>query len=135
MQARFVKAILMGNKNDVMDVRAIWMAVQQPSKKIVVKSEQQQTDWKDGRGRCRQDDSDALARIHNVIDKPPTYGYRRVWAILRRRSENEGIATINTKRVYHIMKQAALLLERKPAIPVSIRAHTGKVAVNESNQR
>nr|ELR5267775.1 IS3 family transposase [Providencia rettgeri] len=93
------------------------------------------SDWKDKRGRCPQDDSEALARIHNVIDKLPTYGYRRVWAMLRRQSENENIAMINAKRVYRIMKQSALLLERKPAIPVSKRAHTGKVAVNESNQR
>ncbi|EFB72110.1 putative insertion element IS2 transposase InsD [Providencia rustigianii DSM 4541] len=55
--------------------------------------------------------------------------------MLRRQSENEGIAMINAERVYRIMKQSALLLERKPAIPVSKRAHTGKVAVNESNQR
>lgn len=55
--------------------------------------------------------------------------------MLRRQSEHENIAMINAKRVYRIMKQSALLLERKPAIPVSTRAHTGKVAVNESNQR
>ncbi|EGK3843810.1 hypothetical protein IPA66_004434 [Escherichia coli] len=35
----FVKAFVMGNKNDVMDARAIWRAVQQPSKDIVVKTE------------------------------------------------------------------------------------------------
>lgn len=45
------------------------------------------------------------------------------------------IAMINAKRVYRLMKQSALLLERKPAMPVSTRAHTGKVSVNESNQR
>lgn len=33
------------------------------------------------------------------------------------------------------MRQNALLLERKPAIPPSKRVHTGKVAVGESNQR
>ncbi|XWR71244.1 IS3 family transposase ISEc27 (plasmid) [Providencia manganoxydans] len=93
------------------------------------------SDCKDGRGRYPQGDNDALARIHNVIDKLPMYGYRRVWAILRRQSENEGIAIINAKRVYRIMKQSALLLERKPEIPVSTRAHTGKVSVSESNQR
>lgn len=43
MQARFVKAFVMGNKNDVMDARAIWMAVQQPCKAIAVKSEEQQS--------------------------------------------------------------------------------------------
>ncbi|EKH4131478.1 IS110 family transposase, partial [Escherichia coli] len=33
----------MGNKNDVMDARAIWMAVQQPGKDIAVKTEEQQS--------------------------------------------------------------------------------------------
>jgi transposase len=42
LQGRFVKAFVMGNKNDVMDARAIWMAVQQPGKTIAVKSEEQQ---------------------------------------------------------------------------------------------
>lgn len=55
--------------------------------------------------------------------------------MLRRQSENENIAIINAKRVYRIMKQSTLLLGRNPAIPVSKRAHTGKMAVNESNQR
>ncbi|EOG3000530.1 IS110 family transposase [Salmonella enterica] len=43
MQGRFVKAFDMGNKNDVMDARAIWMAVQQPGKEIAVKTEEQQS--------------------------------------------------------------------------------------------
>ncbi len=38
---KFVKAFVMGNKNDVMDARAIWMAVQQPGKAVAVKSEGQ----------------------------------------------------------------------------------------------
>lgn len=93
------------------------------------------SDWKDKRGRPPQDDSDALTRIHNVIDKLPTNSSRRVWVMLRRQSENENIAMINAKRVYRIMKRSVLLQERKPAIPVLKRAHTGKIAVNESNQR
>jgi putative transposase len=72
--------------------------------------------------------------IH-VIGELPTYGYRRVWALLRRQSETDDMAVINAKRVYRIMRQNALLLERKPEIPPSKRAHTGKVAVGESNQR
>lgn len=43
MQGRFVKAFVMGNKNDMMDARAIWMAVQQPGRKIAVKTEEQQS--------------------------------------------------------------------------------------------
>ncbi|SQT44845.1 putative transposase, IS110 family [Escherichia coli] len=40
LQARFVKAFVMGNKNDVMGAQAIWIAVQQPGKKIAVKTEE-----------------------------------------------------------------------------------------------
>ena len=43
LQARFVKAFVMGNKNDVMDARAIWMAVQQSCKEIAVKTEEQKS--------------------------------------------------------------------------------------------
>ena len=43
LQARFVKAFVMCNKNDVMDARAIWMAVQQTGKEIAVKTEEQQS--------------------------------------------------------------------------------------------
>ncbi|EOY4662250.1 IS3 family transposase [Escherichia coli] len=92
-------------------------------------------DWKDGRRSRHSDDTDVLLRIHHVIGELPTYGYRRVWALLRRQAELDGMPAINAKRIYRIMRQNALLLERKPAVPPSKRAHTGKVAVKESNQR
>ncbi|EFO4397529.1 IS3-like element IS2 family transposase, partial [Escherichia coli] len=92
-------------------------------------------DWMDGRRSRHTDDTDVLLRIHHVIGELPTYGYRRVWALLRRQAELDGMPAINAKRVYRIMRQNALLLERKPAVPPSKRAHTGRVAVKESNQR
>ncbi|MBB8036070.1 IS3 family transposase [Escherichia coli] len=92
-------------------------------------------DWKDGRRSRHSDDTDVLLRIHHVIGELPTYGYRRVWALFRRQAELDGMPAINAKRVYRIMRQNALLLERKTAVPPSKRAHTGKVAVKESNQR
>ncbi len=92
-------------------------------------------DWKDGRRSRHSDDMDVLLRIYHVIGELPTYGYRRVWALLRRQAELDGMPAINAKRVYRIMRQNALLLERKPAVPPSKRAHTGRVAVKESNQR
>ncbi|MFA0959797.1 IS3 family transposase [Klebsiella pneumoniae] len=92
-------------------------------------------DWKDGRRSRHTDDTDVLRRIHHVIGELPTYGYRRVWALLRRQAELDGMPASNAKRVYRIMRQNALLLERKPAVPPSKRAHTGRVAVKESNQR
>ncbi|HHV2337248.1 TPA: IS3 family transposase [Escherichia coli] len=92
-------------------------------------------DWKDGRRSRHTDDTDVLRRIHHVIGELPTYGYRRVWALLRRQTELDGMPAINAKRVYRTMRQNALLLERKTAVPPSKRAHTGRVAVKESNQR
>ncbi|HHK9347057.1 TPA: IS3 family transposase [Escherichia coli] len=92
-------------------------------------------DLKDGRRSRHSDDTDVLLRIYHVIGELPTYGYRRVWALLRRQAELDGMPAINAKRVYRIMRQNALLLERKTAVPPSKRAHTGKVAVKESNQR
>ncbi|POR88057.1 IS3 family transposase [Shigella flexneri] len=92
-------------------------------------------DWMDGRRSRHTDDTDVLLRIHHVIGELPTYGYRRVWALLRRQAELDGMPAINAKRVYRLMRQNALLLERKPAVPPSKRAHTGRVAVKESNQR
>lgn len=35
---KFVKAFVTGNKNDIMDARAIWMAVQLPAKAVAVQN-------------------------------------------------------------------------------------------------
>ncbi|MDJ1167654.1 IS110 family transposase (plasmid) [Burkholderia gladioli pv. gladioli] len=42
LPAEFVKAFNIRNKNDAADARAIWFAVQQPSKPIAIKTEMQQ---------------------------------------------------------------------------------------------
>lgn len=42
MPGEFVKAFVMGNKNDAADARAIWAAAQQPGKSVAVKTETQQ---------------------------------------------------------------------------------------------
>jgi transposase len=42
MPEKFVKAFVIGNKNDPADARAIWMAAQMPSKAVAVKTEAQQ---------------------------------------------------------------------------------------------
>ncbi|WP_323957972.1 DDE-type integrase/transposase/recombinase, partial [Aeromonas caviae] len=65
----------------------------------------------------------------------PSYGYRRVWALLRRQSEATEQPVVNAKRVYRVMREHGLLLERKPAAPLAQQAHKGRVAVKESNRR
>jgi hypothetical protein len=53
----------------------------------------------------------------------PSYGYPRVWAVLRRRSEAGGDAPANRKRVDRIMKKHGLLLQKheicKPLLPIN----------------
>jgi hypothetical protein len=45
-----------------------------------------------------------LAQIKAVIGELPTYGYRRIHAILKRQALAAGLTPANHKRVYRVMK-------------------------------
>lgn len=90
--------------------------------------------WLDGRKYRHQDDAQLMTRILEQMDELPTYGYRRIWARLREKSEQNGLAVVNAKRIYRVMSENNLLLERKN-LPRTSRAHNGKVAVEQSNMR
>ena len=78
--------------------------------------------------------ADALiAEIKAVIADLPTYGYRRVHAILRRKALAEGRSPANHKRVYRVMKEHALLLQRHAG--GAERRHDGRIAVAQSDRR
>jgi transposase-like protein len=64
------------------------------------------------RGRRPQPEAELLAEIRQTIAGQPTYGYRRVHALIRRRRQQQGGAAVNVKRVYRVMKAHELLLER-----------------------
>ncbi|HBT4620124.1 TPA: IS3 family transposase [Klebsiella pneumoniae] len=64
-----------------------------------------------------------------------TYGYRRVWALLRRESKRDDLVVVNAKWVYLIMRAQNLLRECKSADPCRNRAHQERVAEAESNRR
>nr|ALD82334.1 transposase [Raoultella ornithinolytica] len=90
----------------------------------------------DGRTLRRDEEADAevLSRILGIISDMPSYGYRRVWGIMRRQLRDEGLPPVNAKRVYRVMSEHnLLLLHDKPQRPQ--REHNGKIAVAESNQR
>lgn len=70
-----------------------------------------------------------LPMIRAITDELPTYGYRRVTALLRKRLNSP----INPKRVYRIMKGHQLLLQRHPLRPT--RVHDGKIITLKSNLR
>lgn len=67
--------------------------------------------------------------IKDLVSKRPTYGYRRIWALLRAKLNKQ----INHKKVYRLMKQENLLLTRAPKKPT--RTHDGVVVTPFSNQR
>lgn len=86
------------------------------------------------RGRPPLPDDGLVAQIRALIIDLPTYGYRRVHALLRRQAEKDGRAATNPKRVYRVMKLHGLLLQRS-ATHRDERRHDGKVAVETRNTR
>lgn len=82
----------------------------------------------------RQGDNELLAAIRQLTDARPTYGYRRITALLNRARRASGAEPVNHKRVFRLMTQGSLLLQphvgHRP-----IRAHEGTVIALASNQR
>ena len=67
--------------------------------------------WQDGRHHRQRDDATFTGRIMEAMAELPSYGYRRVWALLRRQSEATEQPVVNAKRVYRVMREHGLLLE------------------------
>lgn len=86
------------------------------------------------RGRRPQPDAALLAEIKVIIAAQPSYGYRRVHALIRRHREQAGDAPVNVKRVYRVMKLHGLLLDRHSGTGVQ-RRHDGRVAVDQPDTR
>ncbi len=65
------------------------------------------------RGRYQKtEDGEILASIRALTDDRPTYGYRRIWALLNRQRDSAGLSRLNHKRIYRLMSQNGLLLQR-----------------------
>jgi putative transposase len=86
------------------------------------------------RGRPGLPDTELVADIRRLIADLPTYGYRRVHALLRREAEGNKRAAPNPKRVYRVMKLHGLLLQRHSGRGEE-RRHDGKIAVQIRNTR
>lgn len=87
------------------------------------------------RGPYRKaEDAGFLPAIRAIVDARPTYGYRRVTALLNRRLRSEGRPTVNAKRVLRIMQHHSLTLERHTARRPG-RTHDGVVVALRSNVR
>ena len=79
-------------------------------------------------------DAAVVPLITDLVSARPTYGYRRITAILNRQLRSEGLAPVNHKRVYRIMQAHNLLLARKYSERPE-QVHDGKVIVIRSNLR
>ncbi|WP_457369430.1 IS3 family transposase [Pseudomonas sp. TE36184] len=80
-------------------------------------------------------DAELVAEIQQQVSELPSYGYRRVWGLLRRARETQLLPAINVKRVYRVMRDHNLLLERRLKQPGVPRRHEGRIAVKTSDTR
>nr|WP_102136457.1 IS3 family transposase [Pseudomonas silesiensis] len=80
-------------------------------------------------------DAELVAEIQQQVSELPSYGYRRVWGLLRRARETQLLPAINVKRVYRVMRDHNLLLERRIKQPGVPRRHEGRIAVQTSDTR
>lgn len=81
----------------------------------------------------KSDDGEVLLEIRKVIEERPTYGYKRVTAMINRIRRSQGLKPYNRKRVYRVMDINGLILKRSNAV----REHekTGKIITLFSNTR
>jgi transposase InsO family protein len=82
----------------------------------------------------RAGDDELLADIRAITDARPTYGYRRVAALLNRARRGAGGPPVNRKRVFRLMRRASLLLQPCTGRRIG-RAHDGAVVAPASNRR
>lgn len=75
-------------------------------------------------------DAALVERIQQAVGALPSYGYRRVWGLLRRQHEQRALPPVNVKRVYRVMRDHDLLLERRRKQPGVARRHEGRVATS-----
>lgn len=85
-----------------------------------------------GRGRSTPSVAEAqlVARVHELIQRFPTFGYRRVWAVLRYRDGR----LVNRKRIYRLLRQHGWCVHQRRVTPRP-RVHGRRSVAPASNQR
>ena len=82
----------------------------------------------------KTDDGEILAPLRSLVDERPTYGYRRIGALLNRERLRNSLPRLNHKRVYRLMAQNGLLLQRYTGKPPG-RVHDGRIITIRPNLR
>lgn len=84
------------------------------------------------RGPYRKQDDLLLQMMRPIIDSRPTYGYRRITALLNCELRAQGLSTVNAKRVLRIMRAHGMTLTAYTAQRPG-RTHDGVVVALRSN--
>jgi transposase InsO family protein len=82
----------------------------------------------------KSEDAELLEPIRRLVDERPTYGYRRIGALLNRERVAAGLPRLNHKRMYRLMARNGLLLQRYTGKPPG-RAHDGQIITIRPNLR
>jgi putative transposase len=69
----------------------------------------------------KADDVRLVPMIRELVDLRPTYGYRRVTALLNRKLVAAGEPRVNHKRIYRLMELHGWLLQRRSPYPARAR--------------
>ena len=82
----------------------------------------------------KSEDAELLPALRKLVDARPTYGYRRITALLNRQRRGAGQPPVNRKRVLRILGQHGLTLQPCTGRREG-RTHDGKVEVMASDLR
>ena len=97
--------------------------------------------WKDRRLACNRPekkagDEELVNDIKKALVEFPSFGYKRIAAIVNRARRKHQKDCVNRKKVYRVAKQNDLLLKKAtPSLPGQSRDHNGKVSVDRSDER
>ncbi len=87
------------------------------------------------RGRYHKvEDNCLLPLIGQLVDERPSYGYRRITALLNRHLQGQELPKVNAKRVLRILQNHGLVLQRHTGRQIG-RTHNGMVIALTSNIR
>lgn len=97
-------------------------------------------DWKDHRLACNRSnnqlqDNNLQQEIQEALARHPSFGYKRLTAVINRKRQKVNHPRVNAKRVYRVAKQRNLLLVGKPSLSGYSKEHNGQVSVDASNKR
>lgn len=114
-----------------------WLRVARSRLNVLLK---RTNDWKDHRLACNRSnnqlqDNNLQQEIQEALALHPSFGYKRLTAVINRKRQKVNHPRVNAKRVYRVAKQPNLLLVGKPSLSGYSKEHNGQVSVDASNKR